>query len=250
MKAIILAAGEGTRLRPLTQECAKAMLPVGGQPLLGHLVYLLRAHGLTEIAINLHHRPDDVVSYFGDGNDFGVQITYSYEQELLGTAGAVKKLRGFFTETFLVIYGDLLTTLDLTALIRFHQHQAGLATIALYWVDNPQACGIVALDEAGRIRRFVEKPGPDGVFSNLANAGIYVLEPEVVDVIPSGVYYDFGRDLFPALLENGMPLYGYPIQEYLIDIGTPGKYQQAQRDWSRSVAVATPGPRPEEGSPA
>ena len=236
IKAMVLAAGTGSRLRPLTLKRAKAMLPIGGRPLLEHLTCLLKVHNITEIAINLHYRPDDIVEYFGDGHAFGVRITYSREQELLGTAGAVKKLQHFFTETFLVVYGDLLTTLDLTALVDFHWRKGGLATIALYRVDHPQACGIVELDTNGRIRRFVEKPGPEEVFGNLANAGIYVLEPEVIDFIPAGVFYDFGHDLFPLLLEHGMPLYGYPIRAYLIDIGTLEKYKQAQRDRSRAIA--------------
>lgn len=231
MRALILAAGEGTRLRPLTLKCAKAMLPVGGRPVLEHLVRLLRTHGITEIAINLHHRPSDIMDYFGDGHDFGVQITYSLEKELLGTAGAVKKLQHFFTDTFFVVYGDLLTTLDLTALIEFHRRKRGMATVALYRVSNPESCGIIELDGQGRIRRFVEKPEPETAFSDLANAGVYVLEPEVLDFIPRGIFYDFGHDLFPSLLERYVPLYGYPIKDYLIDIGTPEKYQQAQMDW-------------------
>lgn len=233
MRALILAAGEGTRLRPLTRKCVKAMLPVGGRPLLEHLVHLLRAHGITEIAINLHHHPSDIMDYFGDGRDFGVQITYSLEKELLGTAGAVNKLQDFFIDTFLVVYGDLLTNLDPMELADYHRRKNGLVTVALYQVDNPEACGIVKLDGQGRIRRFVEKPAPQGVFSNLANAGIYVLEPEVIDFIPPGVYYDFGHDLFPGLLEREVPLYGYPIKDYLIDIGTPEKYQRAQADWQK-----------------
>jgi len=220
-------------LRPLTLNRPKAMLPVGGKPLLEHNIELLRRHGITQIAINLHHKPEAITEYFGDGEDFGVRITYSFEDPILGTAGAVKKLESFFSETLLVVYGDVLTDLNLTALAAFHRLHQALATIALYKVDNPSACGLVELDDQWRITRFVEKPPPDQVFTDLANAGILLLEPEIIDYVPAGAFYDFGHDLFPRLLEDGVPMYGYPVSEadYLLDIGTIDHYERAQREW-------------------
>jgi len=233
MKAMILGAGEGTRMRPLTIERPKPMLPIQGKPILEYTIELLRHHGITQIAVNLHHRPEVITEYFGDGRDFGVEITYSLEDRLLGTAGAVKKLEGYFDESFLVFYGDVLTNLNLSALVDFHRTKAGIATVALYRVENPSACGIVELDEGWRITRFVEKPPPQEVFSDLANSGILVLEREVIDHIPTGVFRDFGYHVLPDLLVQGCPMYGYPIPDntYLIDIGTMEKYERAQREW-------------------
>ncbi len=231
MKAMILAAGEGTRLRPLTLERPKPMLPIGGKPLLEHSIELLKQHGITEMAINLHYKPEVVMDYFSHGQRFGVEITYSVEDPILGTAGAVKKLQDYFNDTFLVIYGDLLTNMDITSLVEYHQIKEGMVTVALYRVENPSACGIVELSVEGRIRRFVEKPPPEEVFTDLANAGVYVVESEVLDYIPPETFYDFGQDLFPVMLEKGVPIYGYPIDDYLIDIGTLEKYERAQREW-------------------
>lgn len=239
MKAMILAAGEGTRLRPLTLDRPKPMLPIGGKPLLEHLVRWLRRHGIADMAINLHYKPEAITDYFGDGRRFGVSITYSYEERLLGTAGAVKRLEGTFDDTFVVVYGDLLTNLDLGALIQFHvakrrtsiSNQRPLATVALYHVSNPSQCGLVELDGQGRITRFVEKPPAHAVFTDLANAGVLVLEPEVLDHIPRHEFCDFGHHLFPRLLAKGVPMYGYPISEgeYVMDIGTMEKYERAQQ---------------------
>jgi len=235
MKAMILAAGEGTRMRPLTIEWPKPMLPIQGKPILEYTIELLRHHGITQIAVNLHHRPAVITEYFGDGRDLGVEITYSFEDQLLGTAGAVKKLEHYFDDTFLVFYGDVLTNLNLSALVDFHRTKAGIATIALYRVENPSACGIVELDKGCRIIRFVEKPPPQAVFSDLANSGILVLERAVIDHIPAGVFRDFGYHVLPDLLTKGHPMYGYPIPDtfYLIDIGTMEKYERAQREWPK-----------------
>jgi len=209
------------------------MVPIGGQPLLAHTLTWLQRNGVEEVAINLHHRPEAVMDFFGDGRSFGLRIRYSVEEELLGTAGALTRFLDFFDEgPFYVVYGDLLTAVDLAAVLRFHQERKATATIALYQVPNPTECGLVDMDGEGRIRRFVEKPHPEEVFTDLANAGIYVLEPHVLDSVPRGQPYDFGRDLFPRLLQEGVPLLGYPIRRYLLDIGTPAKYQQAQEDWA------------------
>ncbi|MBM4457725.1 MAG: NDP-sugar synthase [Chloroflexi bacterium] len=239
-KALILAAGEGTRLRPLTLDRPKPMAPIAGRPLLEHIVEWLRSYGVQEIAVNLHYRPEAITSHFGDGAAYGVRVTYSYEDPILGTAGAVRKLADFLDGgPFLVVYGDVLTDLDLRRLLMFHHEQAVRdpaigATVSLYHVPNPTEVGLVGADGDGRITRFLEKPRPEEVFTDLANTGILVVEPHVIERIPPHVCYDFGRDLFPRLLADGVPLYGWvvPVGTYLLDIGTPEKYAQAQREWT------------------
>jgi len=196
-------------------------------------LYWLRAHGITEVAINLHHNPEAVTDYFGSGERFGVEIVYSIENPILGTAGALSKLRHYFTETFLTLYGDLLTNLDISSLVAFHKVKRPLATVALHEVENPCASGIVALDDEGRIRRFVEKPSPQEVFTNLASASVFVLEARIIDYIPSNTFYDFAYELFPSLIRNGAAIYGYPITDYATDIGTVESYHRAEADWQQ-----------------
>ncbi len=230
MKGMILAAGEGRRLRPLTNSLPKPMLPVAGRPLLEHIISHLRHCGVTDLAINLHHLPQAVMEHFGDGSRWGVQIRYSVEAELLGSAGGVKRLQSFFDEPFVVYYGDLLTRADLRPMIAAHRRRGdAIATMGLYRVPDPWNRGIVQIDSAGRITRFVEKPPRDEAFSNLANAGIYVLEPEVLNFIPPDSPCDFGRDVFPALLTAGATVAGYVLDAPLIDIGLPEKYREANR---------------------
>jgi NDP-sugar pyrophosphorylase family protein len=235
----VLAAGEGTRLRPLTLNLPKAMVPVAGQPLLAHTLAWLAQHGIREVAINLHHCPEAITDFFGDGSASGMRITYSYEDRLLGTAGAARRLASFLGDgPFLVVYGDVLTDLDLTALLRLHHERAigepgAAATLALHRVPNPTEVGLVGLDASGRVTRFQEKPRPEEVFTDLANAGVLVAEPAVLDHIPDGEFSDFGLDVLPKLLAAGAPLYGWAIPEgtYLLDIGSPEKHMQAQREW-------------------
>ena len=232
---MILAAGEGTRLRPLTLNRPKPMLPVGGQAIMEYTIAWLRHYGVTQIAINLYHQPQIVKDHFGDGSAFGVQIFYSVENTILGTAGGVKRVVHFFEDDpFVVIYGDVLTDLDLGALVDFHDSRPSghHLSLCLYRVSNPWECGIVSLDGRGRITRFVEKPSGEDVFSNLASAGVIVIDPEILEHVPDG-FYDFGRDLFPRLLNIGVPMYGWllPDGAYLIDIGTPEKYERVQREW-------------------
>jgi mannose-1-phosphate guanylyltransferase len=234
MKALVLAAGKGTRLGHLTAVSPKPMLPVAGQPLLEHHIDWLRDSGVTEIAVNLHYLPTVITDYFGDGTRHGVKLTYSYEPVLLGTAGAAKKLQEFFDEPFVVVYGDVFTNVDLRRLIGAHQQRSGgasILTMALYHVTNPTECGLVALDEQGRIIRFVEKPPAHEVFSDLANAGLFVCDPQVLGFIPSATEFDFGRDLLPCLLRQRMPVYGLAIEphEYVIDIGTPAGYARVEQ---------------------
>jgi NDP-sugar pyrophosphorylase family protein len=231
MRALILAAGEGQRLRPLTLCMPKPMVPVGGRPVLEHLIALLHLHGIHEIAINLHYRPEAIVNYFGDGKKFGVEITYSHEKQLLGSAGAARALDTFLTDTFVVLYGDVLTNIDLSALVARHRTTGAAGTIALYEVSEPSRCGIAELDASGRMTRFVEKPAPGTVRGNLANSGILVLEPDVLHEIPPGEKYDLGLHLIPKLLARGMPLYGERLDGYILDIGAPDRLEQAEDDY-------------------
>jgi len=229
MKGMILAAGEGRRLRPLTEQMPKPMLPLAGKPLLEHIIVHLRNCGVTDLAINLFHLPNAVIHYFGDGHPWGVNLRYSVEETLLGSAGGIKRVESFFDDTFLVYYGDVLTWADLRPMIAFHQQAGVLATMGLYRVPDPWNRGVVQLDETGTIVRFEEKPPRKGVFSNLANAGIYILEPEVLARIPSDRVYDFGHDLFPGMLAEAIPVAGYVIDDLLIDIGLPEKYEEANQ---------------------
>ncbi|MAG37579.1 MAG: nucleotidyl transferase [Dehalococcoidia bacterium] len=233
-KALILCAGEGTRLRPLTADRPKPMVPVGGKPGLAWIIGWLSHFGVYEIAINLHHRPEAVTDYFADGAQYGVRLTYLLEEQLLGSAGTARALASFLDRRFVLVYGDVLTTLDLSRLVALHKRSHALATLALYTVPNPSECGIVSLDAQGRVTRFVEKPPPTAVFSTLANSGIYVMEPDIIASIPPDlVPCDFGHDVFPALLRADRALWGLPIatDEYLIDFGTPPMYARAQREW-------------------
>jgi NDP-sugar pyrophosphorylase family protein len=229
MKGMILAAGEGRRLRPLTDRLPKPMLPIAGRPLLEYTITYLRDCGVTDLAINLYHLPQVVIDYFGDGSRWGVSLRYSVEERLLGSAGGVKRLQSFFDETFVVFYGDLLTWTDLRPMIELHRSAGVLATMGLYHVPDPWNRGIVQLDEAKNIIRFVEKPPHAQVFSNLANAGIYILEPAVLNRIPAEQVYDFGHDVFPGLLAEGVRVAGYVIEDLLIDIGLPEKYEEANQ---------------------
>lgn len=238
-RAIVLAAGEGTRLRPLTLDRPKPMVPIAGAPLLDIALGWLRDQGLTEVAINLHYKPDVIVNYFGDGSAQGVRIHYSHEEKILGTAGAVRRIKEWVNgDPLVVVYGDVLTDLDLRAMLDFHRRQikrdpSTAVTMSLYHVPNPTEVGLVGMDEAGKVQRFVEKPKPEEVFTDLANAGILVMQPEVLDLIPDDTFCDFGLHVFPMLLAAGMSIYGWVIPDdaYLLDIGSPEKYAQANREW-------------------
>jgi mannose-1-phosphate guanylyltransferase len=228
MKALVLAAGEGTRLGPLTKTCPKPMLPVGDVPLLERTVSLLKRHGIVDIAINLHYKPWSIVQHLGHGTRWGVRIHYSFEEQLLGSAGAAKRLQWYLDESFIVFYGDVYTEMNLSNLVDLHQRSGAQITLALYTVDNPTECGIVELDDQSRVRRFVEKPGAGQVFSRLANAGVLVVEPHVLSWLPDDCPLDFGHDVFPQMLATGQTIVGYPMEETLIDIGTPENYRKAQ----------------------
>jgi mannose-1-phosphate guanylyltransferase/phosphomannomutase len=229
MKGMILAAGEGRRLRPLTDNLPKPMLPLAGKPLLEHIITHLRDCGVADLAVNLHHLAAIVMDYFGDGSRWKVTLRYSLEKQLWGSAGGVKRLQAYFDDTFIVYYGDVFTHADLGPMIALHRRSGALATLGLYHVPDPWNRGIVQLDGAQTIVKFVEKPPREQVFSDLANAGIYVLEPAVLDRIPPDQVWDFGNDVFPAMLAEGVRVAGYVIEDPLIDIGLPEKYEQAQR---------------------
>ena len=208
-KAMLLAAGKGTRLKPLTQDISKCMVPIGGRPILEHNIEWLKKFGVTDLMVNLHHLPDGVTHYFGDGKNWDVRLAYSVEQELLGTAGAVRNVAEFWDGPFFVWYGDNLSTCRLDRLWELHEAKGAVATIALYHRDDPTKSGIVAIDHDDRVTRFLEKPGVDQIFSHWVSAGILVLEQSVLETIPSGMATDFGRDVFPALLNSEAPIYGY-----------------------------------------
>jgi NDP-sugar pyrophosphorylase family protein len=235
MKALILAAGLGTRLGRLTADRPKCMMLVDGRPLVERLVCWVRDHGISEIAINLHYHPERIVEHLGTGARFGVRITYSHEARLLGTAGAAKRLEGYFDGPFCVVYGDGYTNMDLGRLMRLHADRARVgvphATMALFRAPDPSACGVVELGVDRQVTRLVEKPPPSEVFSDLASAGIFVLDRELLDLLRPGAVADFGRDLLPAALGAGLPVYGEPLRprEFLVDIGTPAAYEQAVR---------------------
>jgi len=228
MKGVILAAGEGTRLRPLTEHCPKPMLPVGGRPLLEYLLELLRAHGVREVAINLHYRPQAVAGHFGDGSGLGMNIIYFHEERLLGTAGALRHMASFLDDTFIVLCGDLLTDADLTSLAEFHRWRGAVATLALHRTADPGRVGLVEVAPDGRILRFEEKPPAGRHFTDLACAGIYVFEPPVLADIPEDGPSDLGRDLLPRLIEKGLPFYGVEDVGQVLDIGSAERYARAQ----------------------
>jgi mannose-1-phosphate guanylyltransferase len=224
-KAVVLVGGEGTRLRPLTHFRPKPMVPVLNRPFLEHTIAYLRKHGIENIILTLSYLPEVIQGYFGDGSSLGVKLTYAIEQRPLGTAGAVKNADRYLDSTFLVLNGDIFTDLDINDMVTFHRQKRAKATIALSWVGNPCAFGVVESDSDGRVRRFVEKPSPDRVTTHWINAGVYILEPEVLRLVPANSHYMFEKGLFPRLLELGEPVYGYPFSGYWLDMGTPDKYR-------------------------
>jgi NDP-sugar pyrophosphorylase family protein len=236
MKAFILAAGLGTRLRSLGLDAPKVMAPIAGRPLLEHHITLLREQGIRELIVNLHHLPEKITEHFGDGSRYGVHITYSHEPELLGTAGAVKKMEYLLRDgTFIVLYGDNLIQIEFAPLVEFHRTRRAVATVALFESPEPWTGGVVEMEADGRVRRFVEKPDPKEVSTNLINAGIYVLEPQVFDAIPAGQFCDFGKDVFPKLLAAGKAVYAMKPRAYVQDVGTPERLAKARRDFEKGL---------------
>src|SRR3989440_3778074 len=230
MKAVVMAGGEGTRLRPLTSNQPKPMVSIVGKPCMEHILELLREHGLGDVLVTVAFLPQAIRSYFGDGESLGMEVQYSVEESPLGTAGSVRLAADRLDDTFLVISGDALCDVDLTKLIDFHREKGAAVTIGLKSVDNPLEFGIVVTDSEGRIERFLEKPSWGQVFSDTINTGIYVLEPEVLSHIPTDRSYDFSKELFPLLLEMGRPIYGAVCEGYWQDIGNLDQYRQANYD--------------------
>jgi mannose-1-phosphate guanylyltransferase/phosphomannomutase len=230
MKAIIMAGGFGTRLRPLTCQIPKPMVPMVNRPMMEHIIMLLKEHQITEMAALLFHQAESISDYFGDGSNFGVRIDYLRPDADYGTAGAVGMARELLKEPFIVISGDLLTDFDLGGIISFHNQKKALATITLTRVANPLEYGIVITDRDDRISRFLEKPTWGQVFSDTINTGIYVFQPEIFDLIPHKKEFDFSQDLFPLILSQKKPLYGCITNGYWRDIGNITEYRQAHLD--------------------
>ena len=242
MKAVIMAGGEGTRLRPLTSNAPKPMMPLANAPMMEHIVQLLQRHGFDEIVVTVAFMANQIRTYFGDGSEFGVRMVYATEETPLGTAGSVRNAIDELDERFLVISGDVLTDIDLGAIVRFHEERNALATIGLSPVDNPLEFGIVITRDDGSIERFLEKPTWGQVFSDTINTGIFVLEPEIFDCIADGRQVDFSAEVFPALLEAEKPLYGAVLEGYWEDVGTLEAYVRAHKDvLDGKVDVEIPG---------
>jgi mannose-1-phosphate guanylyltransferase len=223
-QAVILVGGQGTRLRPLTYRLPKPMIPVLNRPFLEHTLAYLKSHGVGSTILALSYLPETIQSHLGNGAKHNMMLSYAVEASPLGTAGAVKNAEPYLEGTFAVLNGDIFTDLDLGAMHSFHRSQGAKVTIALTRVDDPCAFGVVETEDDGRVRRFVEKPRPDQVTSHWINAGVYILEPEVLRHVPQASHYMFERGLFPRLLELGEPVYGYPFSGYWLDMGTPEKY--------------------------
>jgi mannose-1-phosphate guanylyltransferase/phosphomannomutase len=230
VKAVIMAGGEGTRLRPLTASQPKPMLPMCNRPMAEHIVQLLRRHGFEEIVVTVAFMSNTIRTYFGDGSEFGVRMVYATEDKPLGTAGSVLNAKAELGERFLVISGDVLTDVDLTALVDFHVERGSMATLCLKPMENPTDFGVVITDDKGAIERFLEKPTWGQVFSDTINTGIYVLEPEVLEHIEPNRPADFSSEVFPSMLAGGCPMFGWTTSSYWEDVGTLEAYMTAHRD--------------------
>ncbi|MCS6919812.1 MAG: mannose-1-phosphate guanyltransferase [Fimbriimonadales bacterium] len=243
MKAVVMAGGEGSRLRPITANRPKPLAPVVNRPIMEHILLLLKAQGIMEVVATVYYLADAIQGYFGDGSDWGVAIHYSLEDTPLGTAGSVKQAEEHLRDgTFVIISGDALTDIDLKPALEFHKRNGATATLVLARVPNPLEFGVVITREDGRITRFLEKPSWSEVFSDTVNTGIYILEPEIFDYMEPEKPYDFSQDLFPLLLRENKPLYGYVMEEYWSDIGSLQQYREAHQDLlNRKVRLSIPG---------
>lgn len=230
MKAVVLAGGAGSRLRPLTIERPKPMVPVVNKPVMAHIFDLLKRYNITEVIVTVQYLANLIQDYFEDGASLGMRIHYCVEETPLGTAGSVKNAQDFLDDTFLVISGDALTNFDLAKLVEYHQAKETLATLALYTLPNPVDYGVITINAEGQITRFQEKPGRGSVMSDHVNTGIYVLEPEILDYFDVNTSFDFARDLFPLVHEQGHPLYGYIADGYWCDVGNIPEYMRATAD--------------------
>ncbi len=253
MKAMVLAAGLGTRLRPITYAIPKPMVPVVNRPVMEHIVRLLARHGFTETIANLHWFPETIEGHFGDGSAFGIDLSYSREEALLGTSGGVRNAAEFLGDSFLVISGDALTDIDLAAMREFHASHDGVATLATKRVDDTSQFGVAITGADGRIQGFQEKPDPAEALSDLANCGIYMFDAEIFDFFPEpGAaklagpddppgFADWATDVFPALLENDVPFYSHEIDAYWNDIGNLDELRDGNLDALRGEVEVEPG---------
>jgi len=230
MKALILAGGEGTRLRPLTLAMPKPVVPVVNVPFLRYQLELLRKHSVSEVILSLGYQPQKIEAVLGDGSAFGMKLHYVVEQSPLGTGGAYKNAENLLDGPTIVFNGDILCDLDLTAVLKQHEQHQASATLVLTRVQNPSAYGLVETAGDGRVTRFLEKPSADEVTCNTINAGTYILQPEILRIIPKDENYSFERGVFPELVHNQRPVYAYVSEGYWIDIGTPRKYMQVHQD--------------------
>lgn len=248
MKAVIMAGGFGTRLRPLTCDLPKPMAPMGNRPMMHHIVNLLKGLGIREILSLLYYQPESISEYFGNGSAFDIEMFYVQSEADYGTAGSVRNASEFLDERFVVISGDVLTDIDMTHALKFHEEKGAKATLVLTRVPDPLAFGVVMTSDDGRITRFLEKPQWGEVFSDTINTGIYILEPEVLELIPYQQDFDFSKDLFPMMLEEDMGLYGYVAEGYWRDVGNLEEYQAAHLDiLNGNVTVQMPGSRQKVG---
>lgn len=231
MKAMVLAAGVGSRLDPLTSQLPKPLVPVANKPVMEHLLRLLKKHGFEDVVSNLHYLPDKIRNYFGDGSQLGLNVDFRFEETLSGDAGGVRACRDFFgDQTFIILMGDLLTDADLKRIYNEHKRKGALATIGIKKVDDVSQFGVVVYDEDGFIKGFQEKPAPAEALSQFASTGIYILEPAIFDYMPKTGSFGFGRQLFPQLVAQGLPVLSVDLQSYWSDVGTINQYRQSNFD--------------------
>jgi mannose-1-phosphate guanylyltransferase len=252
MRAMVMAAGLGTRLRPLTYEVPKPLVPVANRPVIAHILRLLAAQGFAEAIANVHWFADTVTDALGDGSGCGLELTYRHEQELLGTAGGVRNVADFLTEpgeTFVVLAGDALTDIDLNALVEAHERFGGVATLACKRVTNVSELGVVVTADDGRVVGFQEKPDPAEALSDLANCMMYAFSPEVFDYFPEAPVIDFAKDVFPALLESDVPFHVHAIDDYWNDVGSLGEFTQGNLDVVEGAVRVEPLGRVAAGGP-
>ncbi len=243
MKAMLLAAGAGTRLRPITYQVPKPMIPVANRPVIHYVIENLARHGIKEIMVNLFAHADQIRSYCGDGSRWGVRLQYSYEPVLMGTAGGVKKVESFFKgEPFFIMSGDGLSDIDLSDMFAFHKRKRSLATMAVKSIEARFDYGVTLAEKSGRIKGFLEKPSWGDVFSSTVNTGIYLFESEILKYIPKNKVYDFGHELWPKLLKRKSPIYAYNMKSYWTDVGNLSEYRKSQMDClDGKVRIAIPG---------
>lgn len=230
MKAVILAGGEGVRLRPLTLNLPKPMVPILNAPFLEIMLYNLKNHGISDVIMTLCYLPDQIQQYFGNGHSFGMNIEYVLENSPLGTAGAVKNVESLLDGTFIVLNGDIVTDLNISDMIQFHKNKNAKATIFLREVDDPSSFGVVETDGDGKVNRFFEKPKPGVTSSKWINGGVYILEPDTIGSIPSDSFYMFENGLFPDLLQSGQLVSGFRQEPYWVDVGTYANYFKVNMD--------------------